>query len=77
MSLGDFENLFIKVGDSETKEGLRVEGATGESLGGALLWLFSNIIRKSEPRQGCCWLTGRQRKRALEMGLGGKPGTSW
>ena len=30
MSLGDFESMFIKVGDSETKEGLRVEEVIGE-----------------------------------------------
>ena len=35
---GDFESMFIKAGDSETKEGVRLEEATEESLGGALLW---------------------------------------
>ena len=35
MNHGDFENMCIKAGDSETKEGLRVEEVTGESLGRA------------------------------------------
>ena len=39
MSPGDLESTFVKAGDSETKEGLRIEEATGESGGGALLWL--------------------------------------
>ena len=43
MSLGDLESMFIKAGDSATKEGLRVEEAMRECLGGALLWLFRNI----------------------------------
>ena len=30
MRPADFERMFIKAGDSETKEGLRVEAATGE-----------------------------------------------
>ena len=33
---GDFDNMFIKAEDSETKEGLRVGEATGERLGRAL-----------------------------------------
>ena len=33
MSPIDFESAFIKAGDSETKEGLRVEEVAGESLG--------------------------------------------
>ena len=37
MSSGDFGRMFIKAGDSETKGGLRIEEATGESLGGAAL----------------------------------------
>ena len=48
------ESTFIKAGDSETKEGLRVEKATGESLGGALPGLSTNVVGKCEPRQGCC-----------------------
>ena len=32
-----FEGTFIKTGDSETKEGPRIEKATGEILGGAAL----------------------------------------
>ena len=50
-SPGDFESTFIKAGDSKTKEGLKVEEVTGESLGGALLWLPRNVNRKGEPRQ--------------------------
>ena len=34
---GDFESLLIKAGDNETKEGPKVEEATGESLGRAAL----------------------------------------
>ena len=37
MSPGDFDNIFVKTGDSESKEGLMVE-VTGESLGSAF-WL--------------------------------------
>ena len=36
-SPGDFESIFIKAADSETKEGLKVEEATEEDLGGAAL----------------------------------------
>ena len=36
-SPGDFESTFIKAGDSEMKEGLRIEEAIEESIGGALL----------------------------------------
>ena len=43
---GDFENTFTKAGDRETKEGFRIEGVTGESLGGALLWLPRRVIGK-------------------------------
>ena len=38
--------MFIKAGDSETKEGLRLEAATGESLGVGLLWRPGNILGK-------------------------------
>ena len=38
-SPGDFESTFIKAGDSETKEGLKIEEATEVSLGGAALAL--------------------------------------
>ena len=44
-SPGGFESTFIKAADSEAK-GLRVEEATGESLGRALLWLPRNLVRK-------------------------------
>lgn len=37
MKPGDSESMFIKAGESETKEGLRVEETTGYSLGSALL----------------------------------------
>ena len=40
------ESTFIKAGDSEAKEGLRVEKATGESIYSALLWLPRNFIEK-------------------------------
>ena len=46
MSPGDLESTFAKVGDSETKERLTLEEATGESLGGALLWPPRNIAGK-------------------------------
>ena len=49
MSPGDFFTAFIKAGDSEIKEGLRIEEVTRESeesLGGALLWFHRNIIGK-------------------------------
>ena len=36
MSPGDFDSVFIKAGDNETKEELRVEEVTGESQGGLL-----------------------------------------
>ena len=37
MSPGDSESTFTKPGDSETKEGLRVEEATGEPRRGSAL----------------------------------------
>ena len=37
LSPGDVESIFIKVGDRKTKDGLRAEEATAESLGSALL----------------------------------------
>ena len=40
MSLGDFESAFIKAGESETKEWLRVEEAIEESLSSVLLWFM-------------------------------------
>ena len=41
MSLGDFESAFIKAGESETKEWLRVgEAAIEESLSSVLLWFM-------------------------------------
>ena len=45
-SLGGVGAAFIKSGDSESKEGLRVEEATGESLGSALLWLPRKVTGK-------------------------------
>lgn len=35
---------------TETKEGLRVEAAKGESLGGILLWFPGNVIEVSQGR---------------------------
>ena len=43
---GDFENTFIKAGNSETKEGLRVQEVIGERLGGALFWLPRKVTGK-------------------------------
>ena len=43
----DLESAFIKAEDNETKEGLRVEEATGEILRHALLWLPKNIMGKT------------------------------
>lgn len=37
LSPADLGSTLIAAGDSETKEGLRIEEATGESLGGAAL----------------------------------------
>ena len=45
-SPGDFERAFIKAGDSETKDVLSIEAATGDSLGCAVLWPPRNVIRK-------------------------------
>ena len=58
-STGDFEGAVITAGDSETKEGLRVEETTGEGPGGALPWLLRNVIGKERAKVGgCCELTG-------------------
>ena len=46
MSPGGFEGGFIKALGSDTKEGLRIEEATGENLCGAVLWLSRNVICK-------------------------------
>ena len=51
MNLGDLGNMYIKSGDSETKEWLRVEEVTGESLGGAL-WLSKIVIGKEWAKAG-------------------------
>ena len=60
MSPGDFERTFFMAGGSETKERRRAEEVTGESLGGALLWLPRKVRgrsegyrERSEPRWGC------------------------
>lgn len=50
---GDFERMFIKAGTSETKEGLGVGEATGEILGGTLLWSLEGLEERSKPRRGC------------------------
>ena len=39
MSPGDFESIFINVGNIETKEGLEIEETIGESLSRAALAL--------------------------------------
>ena len=46
MRSGDVQSVFIKAGDSDTKEEPSIEEATGETLGGALLWLSRNFVRK-------------------------------
>ena len=42
----------MKAGDRETKAGLRIEEATGESPGGALLWLPRKVIGKEWAKVG-------------------------
>ena len=42
----------LKLGDRETKEGIRMGEATGESLGDALLLLPRNVTVKKEARVG-------------------------
>ena len=44
-SPGDFENMLIKAEDGETNW-LRIEEATRECLGGALLWPSRNVKGK-------------------------------
>ena len=51
MNPGDFENIFVKAGDSETMEGLGIE-ASGESLD-RVLWLPRNITGKKWHMLGC------------------------
>ena len=46
MNPADFESTFTEAGDSETKEGLRVEEVTGGSLGATWLWLPRNVTGK-------------------------------
>ena len=53
MGPGDFESLFIKAGDSESKEGLKIEEARGERMSeknGAL----ETASRGQPKRSGCC-----------------------
>ena len=38
--------MFVEAGGRKTKEALRVEEVTGESLGGGLLWLPGKVIGK-------------------------------
>ena len=42
----NFESIFIKAGDSETKEGLRTKAATGKSLSGAALTLQTHYRKE-------------------------------
>ena len=58
MSPGDFESMCIKAGDSEAKEGLKVEESTEESLGGAALAHADKKITVTEVSS-----LGSQRKR--------------
>ena len=51
-SPGDFENMLIKAEDGETKW-LRIEEATRECLGGALLWPSRNVKGKKWVMLGC------------------------
>ena len=46
MSTGDFQSMFTKAGDSETRQELSVEEATGKSIGSDLLWVPRNFFRK-------------------------------
>ena len=52
MNPADFESTFTEAGDSETKEGLRVEEVTGGSLGAAWLWLPINVTGKEGAKVG-------------------------
>ena len=60
-SPGDLRGCLLKLGQWN-KEGLRTEGTTGESLGGAALAL-EMLWETSEPRWGCWKLTGESEKR--------------
>lgn len=51
-SLGAFESTSVKSGDGATNEGIRIEEATGERLGG-LPWSSRNITRKNRATLGC------------------------
>ena len=65
MNPGDFDSIFIKAGASETKEGLRVEEATEESLRGALLWLPRNFIGEKSAKVCPLMAHGEVRKGGL------------
>lgn len=72
----NFQSTFIKAGDCETKEGLRVEAkglrveeAKGESLGGTLLWFPRNVIKVSQGRAAIS-SSKSQKKGAWETGSG-------
>ena len=70
-SPGDFESMFIKAGNSETKEGLRVEDAGRESLGGALLWLSRNTVEKKWAKERLLLVHWKVRERSLGDGFRG------
>ena len=76
MSPGDLESTFVKAGDSETKEGLRIEEVTRESLGRAAL-APQKSYRKGVSQGGDAVSSpGSQRKGTLETESGVKPGSS-
>ena len=52
MSPSDYENTFIKAGDSETRERLRVEEVTGASQSGAAVSSIQRDLLRS-PERSC------------------------
>ena len=68
------ERTFI--GDSETKEGFRVEEATGEPGCHCALVPLGSYREGISPGGAAVRSLGHQRKGALETGPGGEPGTS-
>ena len=71
MNPADFESTFTEAGDSETKEGLRVEEVTGGSLGAAWLCLPRNVTGKEGAKVGLLLADWEVREKgALETGSG-------
>ena len=71
VSPGGFESTFLKAGDIETEEGLRVEEATGERLGGALLWHPRWVIGKTRARAGPLLAHQKGKVTVMEASQGG------